>query len=200
MPDKRTNRGPHPKDAELFAPDKLDTIRRALNDLCWLLSKGYARNSALKIVGDRYGLQERQRMALNRVACSEEELDLRLSKRIDPAEAAGGIVNIDGFNLITTIEAALSGGLLILCRDGCIRDLASMHGNYRKVSQTVQAIDLIGQALQDLRIGKSSLVSRQACFKQWKTENDSHRGGSIERVGLGNRCGLQSGQRTEEIP
>jgi hypothetical protein len=54
---------------------------------------------------------------------------------------------IDGFNLIVTMEAALSGGLLILCRDGCVRDLSSVHGSYRTVAETGQVIRLIGQAL-----------------------------------------------------
>ncbi len=50
---------------------------------------------------------------------------------------------IDGFNLIVTIEAALSGGVLLKCRDGAIRDLASVHGSYRKVDETLAAIELI---------------------------------------------------------
>ena len=89
-------------------------------------------------------------MALNRVACSDSERDMRLEKKISPDQTAGKEVNIDGFNLITTIEAALSGGLMIRCRDGCIRDLASMHGNYRKVSQTLDAATLIGKMLESL--------------------------------------------------
>ena len=57
---------------------------------------------------------------------------------------------IDGFNLIITVEAALGGGVLILCRDGCIRDLSSVHGSYRSVIETERAILLIGEALQKL--------------------------------------------------
>ena len=64
---------------------------------------------------------------------------------------AGKEIIIDGFNLIITIEAALSGGILIHGRDGCIRDLSSVHGSYRSVNETDQAISLIGTALEDLR-------------------------------------------------
>jgi len=59
----------------------------------------------------------------------------------------GEQVIIDGFNLIITIEAALSRGLLIGCRDGCIRDLSSVHGSYRSVNETEAAIVMIGEAL-----------------------------------------------------
>ena len=34
-----------------------------MSDLSWLLEKGYADRSALKLVGDRYRLRQRQRTA-----------------------------------------------------------------------------------------------------------------------------------------
>src|SRR5205823_1840313 len=48
-------------------------------------------------------------------------------------------------------EAALGGGVILLARDGCFRDMASMHGTYRKVDETVPAIRLLGQVLSVLR-------------------------------------------------
>ena len=38
----------------------------------------------------------------------------------------------------------------MICRDGCVRDLSSVHGSYRAVTETVQAIGLIGEALATL--------------------------------------------------
>ena len=125
-----------------------------MNDFSWLLSRGYARPSSLKLVGDRHKLRERQRVALSRVACSDDEVVLRKSKCLEPEQINGATLAIDGFNLITTVEAAMSGGLLIVCRDGCIRDIASMHGNYRRVSQTEAAIQIIGDTLHSLKVGR----------------------------------------------
>jgi hypothetical protein len=59
---------------------------------------------------------------------------------------------IDGYNVLTTIEAALSGGVLLLCRDGCVRDMASMHGTYRRVSETTPAMELVGGFLAGLGV------------------------------------------------
>jgi hypothetical protein len=59
-------------------------------------------------------------------------------------------VLVDGFNRLITIEAALSGGALLLCRDGCLRDLASVHGSYRSVQETDEAIRIAGEVLGDL--------------------------------------------------
>jgi hypothetical protein len=63
--------------------------------------------------------------------------------------AGGGLV-VDGFNLVITLEAALSGGVLVVGRDGCVRDLSSVHGSYRAVEETERAILLAGEALAAL--------------------------------------------------
>ncbi len=64
-----------------------------------------------------------------------------------PSSLAGCRIEIDGYNVLTTIEAALAGGVLLLARDGAMRDMASMHGSYRKVDETQPALELIGQTL-----------------------------------------------------
>ena len=57
--------------------------------------------------------------------------------------------------MLTTIEAALSGGVLLLARDGALRDMASMHGSYRKVEETAPALRLIGQTLADFQAAEA---------------------------------------------
>ena len=150
MPDTRNHRGAHPADRELFADNQLPVLRTSVADLSWLLTRGYSMKAALKLVGDRHALTDRQRLAVSRAACSDQSKEHRAATNL-PAEAvAGEELIIDGFNLIITIEAALSGGVLIHCRDGCLRDLSSVHGSYRSVNETDQAISLIGTALEDL--------------------------------------------------
>ncbi len=152
MPDKREHRGPHPADAELFAPEALPCLREALADFSLLLTKGYADKSALKLVGDRFGLTQRQRLAVMRCACSDQHLQSRLSRCVDIADVAGQRIAIDGYNLLITIEAAMSGGLIFQGRDGCFRDLAGIHGTYRKVDETIPALLLIGTFLTDIAV------------------------------------------------
>ena len=76
MPDHRTHRGPHPEDAGLFAPAAGPGLRAATADLSWLLSRGYASPSAMKIVGDRYALDARQRMAVMRCSSPARSADI----------------------------------------------------------------------------------------------------------------------------
>jgi hypothetical protein len=147
MPDARRHRGPHPQDAELFAPARLPVLRQGVDDYSWLLGRGYAAKSALALVGDRFQLPERARMAIMRASAGDADAEARRSRMVEPQVLAGAAVALDGFNVLTTIEVALSSGLLIIGRDGCLRDIASMHGTFRAVEETLPAAQLVGQVL-----------------------------------------------------
>jgi len=140
MPDRRRHRGAHPEDATLFAAEHHANLRQASADLCWLLSREYPPDAALKLVADRFTFDKRQRLALMRAACSDDALARRRAAMRPVTAIDGAAVGIDGFNVLITLEAALSGGLILACRDGCYRDLASVHGTYRRVSETRAAV------------------------------------------------------------
>ena len=145
MPDGRRHRGPHPEDDQLFARSQVQQMRQAVVDYCYLLDRGYAPPSSLKLVGDRYRLRERQRTAINRSTCTQLQAQQRTAKHVS---LDGSLpVAIDGFNLLTTIESALAGGVIIIGREGCVRDMASMHGSYRRVEETQPSIELAGDTI-----------------------------------------------------
>ena len=185
MPDKRKHRGPHPADEKLFGPEMLPALREAVSDLSWLLTRGYSDTAALKLVGDRYTLRERQRTAVLRSSCSDQSLERRRETEATTGGVMGAGLHIDGFNLLTTLEAALSGGVILAGRDGCCRDLASMHGNYRKVEETEAAVRLAGEAIVGLSAGPtvwyldrpvsnsgrlSQLIRQMAAENSWQWE------------------------------
>jgi len=152
MPDKRRHRGRHPQDDGLFAADQAPALQAAVADLSWLLGRGYAPQSSLKLAGDRYGLTVRQRVAVSRSACSDESLRGRLARRVDVGALAGRELAIDGYNLLITIESALAGGMILGGRDSTVRDLASVHGSYRSMEETTPALALIGRTLDSLGV------------------------------------------------
>jgi hypothetical protein len=45
--------------------------------------------------------------------------------------------------------------MILACRDGTFRDIAGVHGTYRKVAETMPAVDLIGQTLARLRVAEA---------------------------------------------
>ncbi len=114
-----------------------------------MLSRGYADRSALKLVGDRYSLTERQRIAVARCACSDAARTSRRAKRLELAELRDRAVHVDGFNVLIVSESVLGGGLVLVGRDGAHRDLASVHGTWRKVSETTDAIERMGERLAE---------------------------------------------------
>jgi hypothetical protein len=154
LPDKRRHRGPNPEDAVSFAQEQWPALREAVADMSWLLSRGYADKSTLKLIGDRHCLTERQRMAVMRSACSDSALERRRAHAVNLGEMVGQSLLLDGYNVLTTIEAALAGGVVIEGRDGCYRDMASMHGSFRKVDETAPAVELVGRQLKTLRAGR----------------------------------------------
>jgi hypothetical protein len=148
------HRGPHPVDPEAFSPGAQTRLAEAIDDLSWLLTRGYAANAATKLVGDRLALIDRQRMCLQRCACSDQALASRKSREMTAADVEGGPLWVDGLNVLTTIEAALAGGFLLIGRDGCCRDMAGMHGHYKRVTETLPAIALAGSTLERLRVAE----------------------------------------------
>ncbi|MCS6820244.1 MAG: DUF434 domain-containing protein [Microscillaceae bacterium] len=154
MPNKQKHRGQHPEDAYLFNEQNLLKIRMAVADLSFLLSKNYPENASLKLVGDHYRLNARQRQALLRSACSDSSIIQKQKNEITVDDLSHQEVWIDTYNLLILIETALSQGLIFICRDNCYRDIASVHGTYRKVEETLPAIQLIIRTLQKLQVSK----------------------------------------------
>ena len=62
-------------------------------------------------------------------------------------EIRGQVVEIDGYNVLLSVEAALGGGVLLPAQDLTLRDLAAMSRHYRRVEETRDALRLIGTFL-----------------------------------------------------
>ncbi|HKK75128.1 MAG TPA: DUF434 domain-containing protein [Saprospiraceae bacterium] len=147
----KRNRGKKSRDDEIFGPKWQAVFKDAVDDCCFLLTRGYAMNSVHQLVGNRYRLNSRQRHALRRMSSSDQAIRLRQSKSCRPRELDGAPVEIDGFNLLILLENVLSGAYVFKCRDSTYRDISSVHGSYKRVEKTEAAIILVGEALADLQ-------------------------------------------------
>ena len=180
-----THRGAASEDHRLFAGDRLPALRAAAADFCWLLDRDYAPHSALELVGNRYSLAARQRMAISRYACSAADAERRGQRSIELGQARGRELWLDGYNVLTLIESALSGGVVLLCRDGCCRDIAGIHRRYRRVSETIPALQLVGETVTEAGVALcrwwldkpvsnsgrlKTVISEMAAAKRWKME------------------------------
>ncbi len=152
MPQRQRHRGRHPQDDALFAPSQIPTLRDAVSDLSLLRTRDYAERAALKLVGDHYQLTTRQRRAVLGASCPDASLRSRAKCFIVPDRLAGATLAVDGYNQLIITESVLSGAVLLRGRDGCLRDLASVHGSYRRVEETLTALRLLGNVFADLRV------------------------------------------------
>lgn len=163
-------RGYVPTDEKEFSPASTVLLRQVQQDICYLINRGYDLERSVTFVCNRFGLSARQRMALIRSTATRDEIENRVKKEIG-RDLKNKIIYIDGFNLIITLEIALSGTTLLRCMDGTIRDLAGLHGTYRLIDKTDMAIDLVFRQLEKLEVAKAifyldSPVSNSGRLKQ----------------------------------
>jgi hypothetical protein len=155
MNEPRSTKENNTTDQLLFgAPEEQDKLRKALEDLYYLLSRDYPLKACVALAANRYQLVRRQLQALQGMACSAAELGNRKEKELQPAALQDQTIYLDGFNILILLETALSGGVIFEGLDGCYRDISSVHGNYRKVQNTEEALIIIGNALQQLQLHK----------------------------------------------
>jgi hypothetical protein len=142
-------RGADPEDAELFADEHVTALRTAVDELSWLLERGYADTSALELVGNRHRLRKRQRDAVRRCSAATAAVLDRARRRVDADALGGRTLAIDGFNALITLEAGLAGAPLFRGRDRVLRDIASVHGSWRQVASTEAALAGIAALARD---------------------------------------------------
>ncbi|WP_103068766.1 DUF434 domain-containing protein [Aquimarina sediminis] len=145
------NRGKVASDDRLFGdPIMQQKLKDAVQDMSYLLSRGFAEKSSLQLVGNRYLLNVRQQKALLGMSASQEHVTIRNKRTVKPENIDNKVVVIDGFNLLITIESALSGAYLFKGIDGFYRDVSGVHGTYKRVQKTEEAILLVGNILKKL--------------------------------------------------
>ena len=127
------------------------SLQNAAEDLRYLLNRGYPRKPGLELVGNRYGLTFDERHLLHRGVFSDEDSIWRKARKIPFYQIRDRDLAIDGYNLIITLEAGLSGLPLILGDDGFIRDISGLSGNYRRSEKTEEALLLIFNALKRVK-------------------------------------------------
>ena len=151
-------RGYVPDDARNFSPEAIKILRLASRHVDYLINEGYDLKQAATFVGNHFLLSDRQRLAIMRSLATKEQLTNRANKRIILTDLSGRDVWIDGFNTIITLEVLLSDSLLFTCMDGAIRDLAALRGTYRIIPETREAVKLLFDLLQDMKIRSARIL------------------------------------------
>ena len=143
-------RGPDPRDAHSFAPERLPVLRQAVADLSWLLGRGYSAKASTKLVGDRFQLDGRQRHAMSRAAVADDLCASRQRTRV--TGPLPDSIWVDGFNVLITVERLLGGATVMQCRDGVLRDIGGVHGTFRPTEATERALAAIAAVTEGVHL------------------------------------------------
>lgn len=150
-------RGYVPEDEKQFNGKNVQQLRQAQQDLVYLLNHHYPMRQSVTFIGNHFQLSRWQRSALMRASCSDADYKCRKSRELI-GNLKGRTLYVDGFNVLITLETALSGTTLLDCMDGTIRDLCGLHGTYRLIDKTAGAIDALGQQLQSTGVSSAVFV------------------------------------------
>ena len=154
----QARRGYLPKDDRYFSSKALATLREASEHVRYLIDHGYDLKQASTFVGDHFQLADRQRMAIVRSVATDAQLQGRRTKEVAVEDLRDREVWIDGFNTIITLEVMTCDSTLLACMDGAVRDLAALRGTYRIIPETADAIRLLFDVLEDVRVCRATIL------------------------------------------
>ena len=110
-------------------------------DYIHLLNREYPRKPLLKVIGDRYRLDRRQRHILFRGFCPEREAVLRHDRIVNTVTDQH--IHLDAYNVILTVLNHLLGNPVFVATDGILRDVGENYGQIRETEPFDRAISLI---------------------------------------------------------
>ena len=179
----QAKRGFVPSDEHEFGEKSLPKLRRAAEDVYYLINRGYPVTGATRFIGDHYLLSERQRLALARTVSPKDKILSRREREV--TDITDKTIDIDGFNVIIGLEIAFSDSMLFRCMDGTIRDLAGLRGTYRLIPETDMAVDALMKTLAELKVGKAIVhldkpVSNSGRLKQKIYDHMENTGVAVE--------------------
>jgi hypothetical protein len=141
----------YPSDPRSTLSELKQEVRRAGEELRWLLDRGYPQESALTFVCNHYKLSLKERNILARTVFSEREAAELKRRKADLREVLGKRVGIDGYNVLITVETIVNGRPVFLCDDGWVRDVSAVFGKHRITPQTSRALDELLSLLDSVR-------------------------------------------------
>ncbi|MDD1776307.1 MAG: DUF434 domain-containing protein [Candidatus Methanomethylicus sp.] len=121
----------------------------AIEEVRYLLGRGYRRESAVRFVGDRYVLDKPQRMMLYRCVCPLEVSKERKNKIVSADVLPKHNLSIDGFNVLWTVNSALRDRPIYMSDDFIVRDISIQKGE-PSVDELSEAIALTINAISIL--------------------------------------------------
>lgn len=143
-----------------------EKLENAATDLKFLLNKNYNKKVALDFVGNHYLLDKEERNYLQRKVYSNETSQAHRDKIMTLSKIKGKSLLIDGYNVLITVESIYrSDASIVICDDGCLRDVNAVFGKYKVKDDTEEVFTSIIALIKiyspsDVRVFFDSQVSK----------------------------------------
>jgi len=176
----------------ILPPARKWILFHAAGDFFHLLNRGYPRQAALEMIGNRYGLPELERQLLHRGIFSRDAALSRRAKRERGARWRADLLAVDGHNVQITLESHMEERVLLRANDGALRDLAGQSSRFRFSETSRIAIEMIFRFLHEFR-------PREVLFLFDAPMSHSGEMAGLYRDGL-RRTGLKGDARAVAVP
>lgn len=109
-------------------PDKLSLV---LQDVSYLLNRGYDKRRAIDFVASRYLLDRSLRNFIFRTLSSDYIADQTKAKLLTVEQLCKRNMGVDGFNILITIREIIRKKPVYYCYDHVVRDISGNHGRFQ---------------------------------------------------------------------
>lgn len=133
-----------------------DSLKDPVHDLRFLLDRSYNKDSAIRVVADKYRLTKKEMNFLLRAVFSKKEADEHKKKLTKSVK--GKDIVVDGYNVLITVESFLKKKEIFLCDDGFVRDVSATFGKYRITRGTPKAVDMILEKIKKMNPGNVTFI------------------------------------------
>jgi hypothetical protein len=141
-----------------LVPGDFPLIRQALEDVSWLLGRGYDRAPSLKLVAHKYGLGPLQRAVIQEAAASQASIRYRILHHTVPARLSGKPIYMDGKHLLHVLQHALQGDFIFEAPDGCCRSARKASSLLASTPLGERCMDLVCELLNTCDTGPATWV------------------------------------------
>ncbi len=124
-------------------------IMEASYDFFYLQSRGYPRERALEMVGNRHGLVAGERNLLRRGVFGQREALRRRAKQWRGIAWDRKVLVLDGHNVHITMESIVLGRMVLRANDGVLRDVAELSRRFIPTELSVYVAEMVVGFLAD---------------------------------------------------
>jgi hypothetical protein len=131
--------------------DGMDPLRRAAEEVAWLLGRAYPAGAVSTFVASHHRLTEQQRTILATNARLGAQARHHIARELDPEDVSRRPLHVDISQLVGLVATALAGETLIKSEAGLLASTAAEPAGWTGSAEQVDALARCCRALASLR-------------------------------------------------